>query len=162
MEEHNPADENVYPSDWRRPRKSRSRIDSAGYTLSAQDKDQYVHSVCEKYIVLVDRPKSYSNADEAKFKRLAEVWQRDTAIYSSMVQTAMHPAYQNIIGMGKDALPFLFKRLQSEGDEPHHWFWALAAITGENPVPKESRGRVAEMAKAWFEWGRENGYGDMG
>jgi hypothetical protein len=162
MDERNPAEDNQYPSDWRRSHRSRSRIDSIGYTLQLQDKDQYPHPVCEKYIVLVDRPKPRSNANETKFRQLSDVLQKETAIYSSIAQIAMHPAYQTIIGMGKDALPFLFERLQSEGNEPHQWFWALAAITGENPVPKMSRGRVTEMAKAWIEWGRENGYVEMG
>jgi hypothetical protein len=37
-----------------------------------------------------------------------------------------HPAYQQIIGLGKEALPLLFGELRRA---PDHWFWALRAIT---------------------------------
>lgn len=139
----------IYSRDWTRPPKSRSQIDFR--TLEPRNIPRGIDFLLTQEC-----------RNEAKFKRLAEAWQADTATYSSMAQIAMHPAYQNIIGMGKDALPFLLKQLKSEGDEPHHWFWALAAITGENPVPKQSRGKIVEMAKAWLEWGRQSGYVKLG
>jgi hypothetical protein len=42
--------------------------------------------------------------------------------------------------------------------EPDHWFWALEAITGENPIPVGSEGKIREMAQAWIEWGRIHHY----
>ncbi|MEX2561314.1 MAG: hypothetical protein WD403_15430 [Pirellulales bacterium] len=48
--------------------------------------------------------------------------------------------------------------LQELENEPDYWFWALEAITGENPVPDELRGNLEEMAVAWLEWGRVHGY----
>lgn len=62
--------------------------------------------------------------------------------------------YQHIIGMGWDAVPFLLVEMAREPDQ---WFWALEAITEENPVPQESRGRVREATEAWLAWGRERG-----
>lgn len=48
----------------------------------------------------------------------------------------MHPAYQQIIGMGEKALPLILRDLR---DRPTgHWFWALNAITGEEPTLGES------------------------
>jgi hypothetical protein len=41
--------------------------------------------------------------------------------------------------------------------EPEQWFWALEAMTGENPVPRESAGLVSEMAQAWIERGQVTG-----
>jgi hypothetical protein len=67
----------------------------------------------------------------------------------------MDPAYQQIIGMGPAVLPLLLDELARE---PDHWFWALWAITGSDPVPSESRGKVGEMAQAWLKWGQEHGY----
>ena len=107
---------------------------------------------------VVAREPSSATTAGAKFRRLTKAWQDDSGVHSSTLKVAMHPAYQQMIGMGPEALPFLFEQLRSEGDEPNHWFWALAAITAENPVPKESRGRISEMAKAWLKWGRERGY----
>ena len=61
-------------------------------------------------------------------------------------------AYQSIIGMGAPVVPLLILQLRSEGDEPDQWFWALQAITGENPVTDSERGDFQKMAKAWIDW----------
>jgi hypothetical protein len=37
------------------------------------------------------------------------------------------------------------------------WFWALRALTGENPVPSEHRGNIEAMANDWLQWGQEKG-----
>ena len=66
----------------------------------------------------------------------------------------MHPAYQRIIGMGRRAVPLLLGELEKK---PGHWFWALNAIAGENPVPAEAEGKLGDMAQAWLGWGRERG-----
>jgi hypothetical protein len=67
----------------------------------------------------------------------------------------MHPAYQQIIGMGPSVIPFI---LQELAKEPNQWFWALRALTGVNPVPAFERGRIKNMAAAWLRWGREEGH----
>ncbi len=74
---------------------------------------------------------------------------------SSISKKAMHPTYHRIIGMGDKAVTPILRQLQEQLD---HWFWALNAITGENPVPQESAGDLRQMAKAWIQWGREMGY----
>jgi hypothetical protein len=68
----------------------------------------------------------------------------------------MHPAYQRIIGMGRDALPFILEEF-SKG-ELDDWFWAFYAITGENPITEEMAGDMDKMAEAWLQWGRDAGY----
>jgi hypothetical protein len=68
---------------------------------------------------------------------------------------ASHPAYQEIIGMGQKVVPLLLTELKRK---PDFWFVALREITGENPVPPESAGRIEEMARAWLKWGRSKGY----
>jgi hypothetical protein len=57
--------------------------------------------------------------------------------------------------MGTDAIPLILKELQREPDQ---WFWALEAITEEDPVPPEAKGNVARMAQAWIEWGKQRGF----
>ena len=57
-----------------------------------------------------------------------------TAMFSSITEIAMHPAYQQIIGMGSIAIPFIMRELENR---PAHWFWALKSITGEDPVSKK-------------------------
>jgi len=71
---------------------------------------------------------------------------------------ALCPAYQSVIGMGPIAIPFILAQLDSEGDEPDHWFWALRVLTEADPVKEEDRGNIVKMAAAWTEWGRREGY----
>lgn len=92
---------------------------------------------------------------ETTFLELAEQWRRETGMFSVTSKISMHPAYQRIIGMGQPVVPLILRELERE---PEHWFLALTAITGENPIKTEQRGRLDQMAQAWIEWGRENGY----
>jgi hypothetical protein len=84
---------------------------------------------------------------------LAEEWERDTVFVSSVTELASHDAYQQIIGLGPQALPYILRRLQRE---PNQWFWALRAITREDPASGE--GTVGGAAARWLEWGRAHGY----
>ncbi len=92
---------------------------------------------------------------EAEFNSLVEEWRVQTRMLSLVTQKSMHPAYQRIIGMGQPIVPLIFRDLEQK---PDHWFWALRAITGDNPVKPEQRGRMKEMAQAWIQWGKEHGY----
>ncbi len=92
---------------------------------------------------------------EEEFSRLVREWRSETAILSSVRDIAMHPSYQKIIGLSHDAVPLLLRDLALQ---PDHWFWALKAITGVDPVPPSDRGDVRKMTDAWLKWGREQGY----
>jgi hypothetical protein len=90
-----------------------------------------------------------------EFNVLAEQWERETSHLSSPSRKAVHPAYQAIIRMGADVVPLILQRMKKRGG---HWFWALSALTGENPIPKTSHGAISEMRDAWLAWGREREY----
>ncbi len=92
---------------------------------------------------------------EALFAKLTDEWRRETHFLSSTTAIATHPAYQRIIGMGPQVVPLILTEMQKE---PGHWFWALVALTGENPVPPADQGRMTAMTDAWLKWGRENGW----
>jgi hypothetical protein len=92
---------------------------------------------------------------EQKFQRLAAIWRAETGHLSSTSQMFSHPAYQEIIALGQDVVPLLLRDLAKE---PDHWFAALWAITGAQPVPPEDRGRIDRMAEAWLRWAKEHGY----
>jgi hypothetical protein len=92
---------------------------------------------------------------EKRFATLAAEWKAERGHSSSIVKLCAHPAYQQIIGMGHKAIPLLLRELERE---PDHWFWALKVITGVNPVPRESRANIKEMAHHWVNWGREQGF----
>lgn len=65
----------------------------------------------------------------------------------------MHPAYQAIIGMGKPVLPMIFDELKNKGG---HWFWALRAITQEDPAKDYTDFEQAKQA--WLAWGQSQGF----
>ena len=88
-----------------------------------------------------------------RFGQLVREWKRDTRYSSSMAKIILHPAYQAIIGMGRKALPLILAEFHKHGG---HWFWALHAITQENPAPQDADYSMA--AQAWLDWGKVRGY----
>ena len=88
------------------------------------------------------------------FEKHADEWKTRTAHLSVLSQRIMHPSYQRIIGLGRDALPLIIERLSTH---PDHWFWALRSISGEDPVRREDEGRFGAMRDAWIRWGRNRG-----
>ncbi len=92
---------------------------------------------------------------EEKFRRLAETWHKAVAHHSSSTIRTNHPAYQEIIGMGQGVVPLLLRDLE---ENHSHWFAALQAITGANPIAPSDAGRISQMREAWLRWGREKGY----
>jgi hypothetical protein len=88
-----------------------------------------------------------------RFRELAGEWTRETAMESSTSTIVMHRAYQRIIGLGPRALPLILRELR---DRPAYWFWALAAIAGEDPAAGIER--FDEARRAWLTWGEHRGY----
>lgn len=91
---------------------------------------------------------------EHRFRTLTREWKQATRHLSSVADRSMHSAYQQIIGLGPAALPLILRELERENDD---WYWALSAITGENPIPAGAEGRMHAMRAAWIAWGREHG-----
>jgi len=102
-------------------------------------------------------PVSRESIPYIRFYRLKEKWEAETAFLSSVSDIVMHPAYQQIIGMGLVSVPLILREMSIKHGQ---WFWALKSITNEDPVKPRYRGIVAEMSKAWLQWGKENGYID--
>ncbi|MBI3466132.1 MAG: hypothetical protein HY000_24215 [Planctomycetes bacterium] len=90
-----------------------------------------------------------------RFQRLSAEWKVQSRYLSNTAQIAMLPSYQRIIGMGWPAVPLILEELKREPDQ---WFWALESITEQNPVPPEAAGQVRQMADAWVQWGKRQGY----
>jgi hypothetical protein len=91
---------------------------------------------------------------ESKFNSLVAKWRRDTSKFSLVEKSAMHWAYQRIIGMGYGALPLIFRELDQKGG---HWLWALEAITGRDDVAKQGD-TFRQAVSAWLQWGRSERY----
>lgn len=112
--------------------------------------DAQAYNLAHQIVETLDR-----RGIEARFRELANRWRTEAAGNGTVRHMAMHPAYQQIIGMGRTVVPLILAELERE---PDHWFWALHAITGANPVPEDSRGILSKMTEAWLTWGRERGY----
>lgn len=91
---------------------------------------------------------------EQRFYALVQRWRGSRPLARTATGAAMHPAYQEIIGLGREGLPLILKELEREVD---HWFWALRAITGMDPVAPSDRGDLGKMADAWLRWARSQG-----
>ncbi len=110
-------------------------------------------------LMLLLRPQAVTWQGEAaldeRFHALVTEWLQERDPTASITKMCMHPTYQQIIGMGPSVVPLILRELERD---PDFWFWALKAITGEDPVPHASRGKLREMTRAWLRWGREQGY----
>jgi hypothetical protein len=90
-----------------------------------------------------------------KFRRLANKWIRQTRHLSAPSQKYLHPSYARIIGLGQCAVPFILKEIQQRSGD---WFYALRAITGDDPVSDDMAGDIGRMSEAWLQWGRARRY----
>jgi hypothetical protein len=94
-------------------------------------------------------------SEEERFLLLADRWRKETRFVSSSTELVLNSAYQQIIGMGRSALPLILRSLNSQGG---HWFWALKHISGEDPLSSEYAGNYEKNREAWLAWGREHHY----
>jgi len=92
---------------------------------------------------------------EDRFTDLVREWKAGRGVSSSSRELARHPAYEAIIRLGEPVVPLMLRELERE---PDHWFIALRATTGADPVLPEHRGDLQVMAADWTAWGRANGY----
>lgn len=108
----------------------------------------------QRYSLLTLAPVSFAVPLDVEFHSYAAEWKRESQFMSSPEQAATLLSYRRIIGMGKDVVPHMLREMRRE---PGLWFEALNAITGEQPIPKEHAGDIAEMTNDWLKWGEENG-----
>jgi hypothetical protein len=59
--------------------------------------------------------------------------------------------YQEIIGLGWPAVPYLLNDLDRN---KRFWFPALAAITGLRPFDSIDASNYRRMTEAWLRWGK--------
>lgn len=83
------------------------------------------------------------------------MWNAETAHLSSASRIINHPAFQEIISIGKPVVPFMLRDLT---ERPRLWVWALPVILEVDPVAESDRGNIARMSDAWLTWAKKNGY----
>ena len=92
---------------------------------------------------------------EQEFHELASQWKLETAHLSRMDKIVLHPAYLKIIGMGREALPWILRELERHVD---YWFTALEAITRTSLIERDQPLTMSEATAAWIDWGKRHGY----
>jgi hypothetical protein len=90
---------------------------------------------------------------ENEFHNLVILWREETADLSSPIKMYAHPAYQRIMAMGAEGLPFVLNELQRQTD---HWFHALRYMAGKNI--SEGITDPEEAKDAWLTWGYKNNH----
>lgn len=137
----------------------------SGQQRAAEGSGTWTYDVREQ-VVRRTRRHALQTADEAlaewtaeqseetrrEFETFATIWRQETAGAPFVVTRVTHWAYQRIIGMGPKVVALILEDLERE---PDHWYWALNAITGQDPA--EGTANFEEAAARWVEWGREGG-----
>jgi hypothetical protein len=118
-----------------------------------KQREAFMSAVQHQAHVVVTHRAAPDVAVRQRFAELTTQWSSETALESSVNRKAMNWAYQQIIGLGPDVLPLILAELEQETDD---WFWALAAIAGEDPA--EGAETLDSAAEAWLDWGRRKGY----
>lgn len=95
----------------------------------------------------------YNQQVRKQFDFLNNTWQAETLFSSSINEIVNNSAYRSIINLGGDVLPMIINDLKTTGN---HWFYALEAITGHNPIKAENKGIVSLMKNDWIEWAENN------
>lgn len=112
----------------------------------------------EEALLHFEMPVSMSKKNiQGRLLELLLSWKKETQFLSSTTAIIANQKYQEIIGLGEKAVPFLLEMLR-DNDEPELVFHALLAITEVNPVPAEHRGDWSAISRDWVKWGVEEGY----
>lgn len=86
-----------------------------------------------------------------KFDKLGDEWEKGTCFYSAIWQMEAHPAFQSLVGMGKDIIPLAMERMKKPNCEGVFWHLILDKLV-ENPPDTRVEGVMPEMRKRWIEW----------
>ncbi len=91
---------------------------------------------------------------DQEFQALVARWESESMFLSSYDQLVSRPSYREIVALGQNVVPLLLREVSIC---PSQLVLALHEITGQDPVPRASRGKIKEVAQAWVEWGKANG-----
>ena len=88
-----------------------------------------------------------------QFQKLNRTWKDETLFSSDVSEIFNNNAYRSIINLGPMVLPLIIDDLKENNS---HWFYALEAITGENPISEDNRGKISLMKQDWLKWAESN------
>ncbi|MFA6493298.1 MAG: hypothetical protein WCV58_04125 [Patescibacteria group bacterium] len=88
----------------------------------------------------------------------------ETSHFSSCRAMMEHPSFEEIVGLGKDAIVLMLRDIKRSLEIGIHWrFMAICKIAmNENikpvEIPEKSAGRVEQMRRLYLVWGRKHGF----
>ncbi len=121
--------------------------------LAESETGTALHTATEAKSKTIDSINQLVGPDEV-FRSLVDQWRRETGMDSSVARKTRHPLFGKIVAMGNKVVPLILEDIRRR---PSHLFWAIAEITGENPVDQAVAGNVPKMIEAWLDWGRRRG-----
>jgi hypothetical protein len=138
---HGPAKKRVRPERW--PQDVKSRYETQ-------------RRMCAVFAHL-HKSSSGATALERVFREQVNRWKDETGHLSSVMKMRAHPSYLRIVGLAKHSTDNELERLllRELQNDPDHWFDALTALTGEDPVQPQHD--FDEAVAAWLTWGRAKG-----
>ena len=116
------------------------------------------YEVAHHFARVISERRRYDTTQlEISFRKHVEKWKRDTGHLSSVTKAVSHPRYLRIVGLSRHSRGYEIERLllKELESEPDHWFDALTAVTGEDPVKPEDD--FDEAVRAWLSWGHKRG-----
>ena len=123
---------------------------------NSRGRNVHKYNLAHRSVFVVFRRRSKEQGQDLArlFREQVNLWKDQTGHLSSVTRAIAHPTYLRIIGLAKYSSGHEIERLllQELESEPDHWFAALNAVTGEDPVKPEQD--FDEAVSAWLAWGR--------
>jgi hypothetical protein len=89
----------------------------------------------------------------ARFERLRQRFEEETAQVSSVHEMVEASAFRDIVAMGSEAVPMLVADLERTDAPWVAWVIALRRILGDGPtISDDEAGRRDEVLARWREW----------
>jgi hypothetical protein len=144
---------------WNRPKNLRAKDYAVARIRAKRSWHQAIHSYEDALhlAATLTRRRDERTGLEEEFHALVESWKEETGHLSSLTKAFANPKYLRIIALSKKAKGHELERLllRELSSDPDHWFAALAAITGQDPVMPEHD--FDQAVNAWLRWGHSRG-----
>ncbi len=104
-----------------------------------------------EYKATPDRPRPQDPPSlKDQFDVLADELEEAAGAMASPRKAMRHPAYGEILALGRPAIPLALERMQESGNRPL-WMRLLGSLTGIKP--SQHQVTIGEAERQWLRWG---------
>ena len=107
-----------------------------------------------RYIAEVNDPSELMMSGKLMFDALESSWKKETRFLSSIKDIIEQPAFQAIVAMGEQAVPFIGQSIEAE---PSTLVWALNLIF-KGKISEKKDLAIGEACKLWVKELRRQGW----